>query len=258
MIDERLILLNLHAENPEAVIRALGIRLEEAGYVKPSWAEAVLAREKIYATGLPTEAPVGLPHTDVEHCLRPAIAVATLAQPVPWGRMGDPTQTVSVQTVFALSIVQPQEQVKTLTKLIDFCQQPETLQTLQAAPSVERAAQLLRERLGEPSASPRATPGAGQPSAPARTSITLTVRHASGLHARPAAQFVKMAAAFPCTITVRNISSHKPAANAKSVLSVLTQGVSQGHEVELTATGDRAEAALAALKELIESNFGEA
>jgi phosphotransferase system HPr (HPr) family protein len=89
-------------------------------------------------------------------------------------------------------------------------------------------------------------------------SLTLTIHHASGLHARPAAQFVKMAASFPCTLTVRNLTSHKPAANAKSVLSVLTQGVNTGHEIELTAEGDRAEEALAALKELIESNFGEA
>lgn len=88
-------------------------------------------------------------------------------------------------------------------------------------------------------------------------SITLTVRHALGLHARPAAQFVRMAASFPCTLTLRNLSSQKPAANAKSVLSVLTQGVNKGHEIELTAEGDRAEEALATLKELIESNFGE-
>jgi phosphotransferase system HPr (HPr) family protein len=88
-------------------------------------------------------------------------------------------------------------------------------------------------------------------------SLTLTIHHASGLHARPAAQFVKLAASFPCTLTVRNLANGKPAANAKSVLSVLTQGVNTGHEIELTAEGDRAAEALAAIKELIESNFGE-
>lgn len=88
--------------------------------------------------------------------------------------------------------------------------------------------------------------------------LTLTIRHAAGLHARPAAQFVKMAVSFPCTLTVRNLTSGKPAANAKSVLSVLTQAVSQGHTVELTAEGERADEALAALQELVESNFGEA
>lgn len=88
-------------------------------------------------------------------------------------------------------------------------------------------------------------------------SITLTVQHSAGLHARPAALFVKMAATFPCDITVRNLTSDKPPANAKSVLSVLTQGVNQGHEVEVVAEGEAAQKALDALRELVESNFGE-
>lgn len=88
-------------------------------------------------------------------------------------------------------------------------------------------------------------------------STTLTVNHPAGLHARPAALFVKLAASFPCKITVRNMTSNKPAANAKSVLSVLTQGVNQGHSVEITAEGESAEKAIQSLKELVEGNFGE-
>lgn len=88
--------------------------------------------------------------------------------------------------------------------------------------------------------------------------ITLTIGHSAGLHARPAAQFVKTAASFPCAITVRNLAKDKPAVNAKSVLSVITLGVSQGHQVEVTAEGDRADEALTALQELVASNFGEA
>jgi len=88
-------------------------------------------------------------------------------------------------------------------------------------------------------------------------SITLTVNHSAGLHARPAALFVKMAASFPCSITVKNLSNDKPAVNAKSVLSVLTQAVNQGQNVEIKAEGERADEALKALKELIDGNFGE-
>ncbi len=88
--------------------------------------------------------------------------------------------------------------------------------------------------------------------------LTLTVRHSAGLHARPAARFVKMAASFPCTITVRNLSGQRAPANAKSVLGVLTQGVNQGHQIEVVAEGEGAEEALAALRALVEGNFGEA
>lgn len=65
------------------------------------------------------------------------------------------------------------------------------------------------------------------------------------------------AKSFPCTITVRNLTSGKPAANAKSILSVLTQGVNQGHQIEVEAEGEYAEEALQVLKELVDTNFGE-
>jgi phosphotransferase system HPr (HPr) family protein len=88
-------------------------------------------------------------------------------------------------------------------------------------------------------------------------SIILTVKHSAGLHARPAALFVKLAMSFPCTIKLRNLASEKPPANAKSALSVLTLAVNQGQQIMIEAEGDSADAALAALKALIESNFGE-
>jgi phosphotransferase system HPr (HPr) family protein len=87
--------------------------------------------------------------------------------------------------------------------------------------------------------------------------IQLTVNHPSGLHARPAALFVNAAKLFSCEITLRNLTTDKPAVNAKSILSVITQGVNQGHQIELTTQGADADEALQSLKELIESNFGE-
>lgn len=88
-------------------------------------------------------------------------------------------------------------------------------------------------------------------------SIILTVDHPAGLHARPAALFVKKAGAFPCNITLRNVTSDKETVNAKSILRVLTQGVNQGHQVEITAEGEQADEALSALQALITGNFGE-
>lgn len=87
--------------------------------------------------------------------------------------------------------------------------------------------------------------------------VTLTVNHPAGLHARPAAAFVKTAAAFPCRITVRNVHDDTPPVNAKSILSVLTLGVHQGYEIEVESQGEQAQEALDAIVNLIESNFGE-
>jgi phosphotransferase system HPr (HPr) family protein len=83
------------------------------------------------------------------------------------------------------------------------------------------------------------------------------VAHSAGLHARPAAMFVKTCNSFPCDIKVQNVTTNSIVVNAKSVLSVLILGVDQGHEILVTADGKQEQEALAAIKKLIDSNFGD-
>lgn len=90
-----------------------------------------------------------------------------------------------------------------------------------------------------------------------KSTLKITVSHPSGLHARPASLFVQTANKFSSAIQVQNLTENSNLANAKSILSVLTLGVCQNHEIEIHAEGDDAEDALDALKALIEDNFGE-
>lgn len=85
----------------------------------------------------------------------------------------------------------------------------------------------------------------------------ITVQHASGLHARPAAIFVRLASSFPAAINVKKSNSPGSGANAKSILAVLGLGVNQGDCITLAAEGERAGEALNALLDLIRANFGE-
>lgn len=87
--------------------------------------------------------------------------------------------------------------------------------------------------------------------------IRLVVRNRLGLHARPAAQFVSTASQFQASITVRNLTRGTGPVNAKSINQVATLGVRQGHEIAISASGRDAEEALVALRELVESGFGE-
>ena len=87
--------------------------------------------------------------------------------------------------------------------------------------------------------------------------LKLKIEHEVGLHARPAAEFVKLASSFPCDIQIKNDSTESKFVNAKSILGVLTLGVNQGHTILLNAEGEQAEKALEALEQLIQSNFGE-
>jgi phosphotransferase system HPr (HPr) family protein len=90
-----------------------------------------------------------------------------------------------------------------------------------------------------------------------KSSLKFAIKHPAGLHARPASLFVQTAQNFTSDIQVKNHTDQGEFVNAKSILSVLTLGVMQGHQIEIIAYGKDAEAAIAALKTLIENNFGD-
>lgn len=86
---------------------------------------------------------------------------------------------------------------------------------------------------------------------------TVVVTHEVGLHARPAATFVKTAKEFDAAITVTNVTRGADPADAKSLVQIFKAAVAKDHEITITADGSDEEEAVAALVGLIESNFGE-
>jgi phosphocarrier protein HPr len=84
---------------------------------------------------------------------------------------------------------------------------------------------------------------------------TVTLKNPSGLHARPASQFVQMASRFKGTTVKVGLNGKE--IDAKSILGLMALGARQGAELTLKAEGPEAEAAVAALGALVESGFGE-
>lgn len=89
------------------------------------------------------------------------------------------------------------------------------------------------------------------------TSCDVIVHSKVGLHARPAALFIKTASGFSSRITVENLTRGTKPVNAKSILSVLSTGVRMNDQIRITADGADEEAAIAGLSDLVNSNFGE-
>ena len=87
--------------------------------------------------------------------------------------------------------------------------------------------------------------------------VELVLANPSGLHARPATLFTEAAARFGSKITVENLTRGKGPVDAKSVLMVLTAGVSSGHRIRLVAEGADEAEAIDALVELIDAGLGE-
>jgi phosphocarrier protein len=86
------------------------------------------------------------------------------------------------------------------------------------------------------------------------TEQTVTIVNPLGLHARPAARFVKLANTFESEIEV--IKDAVPV-NGKSIMGVMILAAECGSVVIIRAKGSDEAAAVAALAELIGSGFGE-
>lgn len=78
---------------------------------------------------------------------------------------------------------------------------------------------------------------------------TVTIASSVGLHARPAAMFVQAATATGLPVQICRPGGEP--VDARSILGVMALGAKHGEEVELTAEGDGADAALDELVALL-------
>lgn len=78
----------------------------------------------------------------------------------------------------------------------------------------------------------------------------VVLRNKDGLHARPAAEFVKLASTFGASVTVNG-------KDAKSLLGIMSLGLTAGKTAEIASADDDGAQAVDALAALIESGFGE-
>lgn len=121
-----LVIPKMQASKSDEAISQLGNLLYQNGYVKDSYVPAVLKRELEYATGLPTaEVGVAIPHTDVDHVIKPAIAVGVSDTPIPFHEMGNPSgELIDVRVIFMLAIHDVNKVVDMLRQLIELFQIP--------------------------------------------------------------------------------------------------------------------------------------
>ncbi len=85
-----------------------------------------------------------------------------------------------------------------------------------------------------------------------------TVCNPTGLHARPATEFVTEAKKYKSKITIQHAQeAAEDAVNAKSVVLLLSLGLGKGTPVKLAAEGEDEKEAVEALAALIDSGFGE-
>jgi phosphocarrier protein len=82
----------------------------------------------------------------------------------------------------------------------------------------------------------------------------VTVANVYGLHARPAAEFVKLAGTFDSEILV---SKDGLEVNGKSIMGVMMLAAEKGSTIQIRARGADARKAVEALVRLVADGFGE-
>ena len=131
IISKELIFNNVVVSNREDALRFIASKLVEKEYVKESYVDAVIERERVYPTGLPTETyGVAIPHTDIVHVNEPGIGIAFLQEPVPFVMMGTDDVEITVKAIFMLAVKEPKAQLHLLEKLMDIFQDQQVLKDM--------------------------------------------------------------------------------------------------------------------------------
>lgn len=129
LLFEELIGLDLEADSFEDAIRKIGDDAYKKGYVKEGFADAVIKREKLYPTALPTEVlKVAIPHPiERDTVERSAIIITKLKEPVDFILMGSDNDIVPVNIIFTLAVNGAEHQLTILQKLVGMFSEKESM-----------------------------------------------------------------------------------------------------------------------------------
>lgn len=222
------IVVGASAAHQAEAIDLVGAILVAEGVVTADYVADMHAREAIISTYLGNG--IALPHGTSEtqdSILRTGLAVVQFPDGVPWG--DEPARLV-----IGLA-ARSEEHIATLSHLAGVLQDEELCKQLASTPD---ALEIHRALTAEPTSPPAA--GVGE----AKVRRTVRIANPAGLHARPAAEIVDQAMRYDAEVT---IVAGEHQANALSITQLIALGKGVGDEVTVSAVGDDAEQALAAV-----------
>ncbi|QOK95508.1 phosphoenolpyruvate--protein phosphotransferase [Ralstonia pseudosolanacearum] len=228
--------LQQRATDKTSAIRAAGRLLADTGCIDPAYIDSLLRRETVANTFLGHG--VAIPHgmSEDRHLIRQTgIAVLQFPDGLEW----HPGQTTHL--VFAIA-AQSDEHITLLRRLTRLLNDDARLHQLFATQRAEDIVAALSQDAPAPAASALGGDLAER--------LALTLDYPSGLHARPAAQWVETARRFAARVQVRHGAE---TADAKNLVALLQLGLAAGAALTLSAEGPDARAALTALQHTIRS-----
>lgn len=120
-LNKDLIFTNIDVTNDIEILKEMGKVLLEKGYVKKSFINAIIEREKDYPTGIETNGiNIAIPHADPAHVLIPTLALAVSKKNIKFKRIDAPDKIIMVKAVFMLVIKNEETHLELLKKLMNF------------------------------------------------------------------------------------------------------------------------------------------
>ena len=150
VFNKDLVILDVEVQDSLDALGLIADNFRRLGFVKASYRDAVIAREKIFATGLPTvdeNIGVAIPHTDIEHVHTAAISFTRLKDPVEFTVMGDENSKVAVKLVFMLALREAHAQIEMLQALMSIIQDEKALQFLESEANVNKICKFVQKKL---------------------------------------------------------------------------------------------------------------
>ena len=149
VFNKDLVILDVEVQDNFDALGLIADNFRRLGFVKATYKDAVIAREKIFATGLPTVTDIGvaIPHTDIEHVHTAAISFTRLKEPVEFTVMGDENSKVAVKLVFMLALREAHAQIEMLQALMAIIQDEKALNFLATEANVSKICKFVQKRL---------------------------------------------------------------------------------------------------------------
>lgn len=146
LISENLIVSGSAADTKEAALKQTFELLYREGYVKETYYEALMDREKKYPTGLRLSVcDIAIPHVTPEHVIHSGMAVVILKSTVKFQCVDDPERIANVRIIFNIALGKEGKQVEVLQQLMGFINDQTVLAGLLSAETASEIIKLIRK-----------------------------------------------------------------------------------------------------------------
>lgn len=142
--------IELDVNNTDELFRKLNTILVSRNYVKETFLDSIITREKTYPTGLETELlNIAIPHVDSIHVNQNALFICKVNRGLDFKRMDEIEKNIKVKWIFLILINDDSKHVKVLSDLVRLWQDETLVKNLIISNSKSDIIKLLEDKDNE-------------------------------------------------------------------------------------------------------------